>query len=95
MHSDGWQRHFFYRKASLTTTWKLRLALFLLVMLIGSMTREFWMLRIGQSLVCPEEIAPSDVLQILQIPKAAHDPRVRMPWKIQQEVADFMCDHFA
>ena len=59
-----WQRHFFYRKASLKTTWQLRLALLLLVMLLGSVTRGFWMLRIGQSLVCTEESGPSDAILV-------------------------------
>ena len=45
-------------------TWKLRLALLLLVLLLGWVTRGFWMLRIGQSLVCPEEIAPSDAILV-------------------------------
>jgi len=55
-----WQRHFFYRKVSVKTTWKFRLALLLLVMLLVYATRGFWMLRIGQSLVCPEEMGQSD-----------------------------------
>src|SRR5215831_1451564 len=59
-----WQRHFFYRKESLKTTWKFRLALLMLVILLVSVTRGFWMLRIGQSLVCTEEIRPSDVLLV-------------------------------
>lgn len=59
-----WQRHFFYRKASVKTTWKLRLALLLLVILLVSVTRGFWMLRIGQSLVCTEEIGPSDSILV-------------------------------
>ena len=46
----------------LKTTWKLRLALLLLLLLLGSLTRGFWMLRIEQSLVCPEQMAPSDAL---------------------------------
>src|SRR6266581_283473 len=57
-----WQRHFFYRKESIKTTWKFRLALLILVMLLVSVTRGFWMLKIGQSLVCTEEISPSDVI---------------------------------
>src|SRR5437870_2342545 len=61
-HGSQWQRHFFYRKVVLKTTWKLRLALLLLLLLLGSVTRGFWTLRIGQSLVCPEEIVPSDVI---------------------------------
>jgi hypothetical protein len=36
----------------------------MLVMLFMSVTRGFWMLRIGQSLVCTEEISPSDVILV-------------------------------
>src|SRR5215510_5137499 len=65
MHRESpWQRHFFYRKESLKTTWKFRLALLILVMLLVSVTREFWILKIGQSLVCTEEISPSDVILV-------------------------------
>jgi hypothetical protein len=59
-----WSRHFFYRKESIRTTWKCRLALLLLIMLLVSVTRGFWMLKIGQSLVCAEEIRPSDVILV-------------------------------
>ena len=59
-----WQRHFFYRKESLKATWKFRLALLMLIVLLVSVTRGFWMLRLGQSLVCTEEIAPSDVILV-------------------------------
>lgn len=59
-----WQRHFFYRKESIKTTWKCRLAFLMLVMLLMSVTRGFWMLRIGQSLVCTEEMSPSDVILV-------------------------------
>jgi hypothetical protein len=61
---SSWQRHFFYRKESIKTTWKFRLELFMLVMLLMSMTRGFWMLQIGQSLVCTEEMSPSDVILV-------------------------------
>jgi len=33
-------------------------------MLLVSLTREFWVLRIGQSLVCAEEMRPSDILLV-------------------------------
>jgi hypothetical protein len=59
-----WQRHFFYRKESIKTTWKFRLVLLMLVMLSVSVTRGFWMLRIGQSLVCAEDMSPSDVILV-------------------------------
>jgi len=59
-----WYQHFFQRKAVLKTTWKLRLGLPVLLLLLGSVTHGFWTLRIGQSLVCPEEIAPSDAILV-------------------------------
>jgi hypothetical protein len=59
-----WQRHFFSRKESPKTTWKFRLALLLLGVLLVSVTRGFWILRIGQSLVCAEEMRPSDVILV-------------------------------
>jgi hypothetical protein len=63
-HGSKWQRHFFSRKESIKTTWKFRLALLLLGMLLASVTRGFWMLRIGQSLMCAEEMRPSDVILV-------------------------------
>jgi hypothetical protein len=59
-----WQRHFFPGKKALKTTWKFGLALLLLGVLLVFVTREFWILRIGQSLVCADEIRPSDVLLV-------------------------------
>jgi hypothetical protein len=63
-HGSQWQRHFVYRTTSLKTTWKLRLALLILVLLTGSVTHRFWMLHIGQSLVCTEEMAPSAIILV-------------------------------
>jgi hypothetical protein len=62
--SSKWQRYFFSRKESVKRTWKFRLVLLLLGVLLVSVTRGFWMLRIGQSLVCVEEVRPSDVLLV-------------------------------
>jgi hypothetical protein len=59
-----WRRHFFYRKESVKTTWKFRLALFMLVIFLVSVTHGFWSLWVGQSLVCAEEIRPSDILLV-------------------------------
>jgi hypothetical protein len=58
-----WQRHFSIRK-SRSRRREFRLALLMLVMLLVSVTRGFWMLRIGQNLVCTEEISPSDVILV-------------------------------
>ena len=55
---------FFSKQGSIKTTWKSRLAPLLLGMLLVSVTRGFWMLRIGQSLVCAEGIRPSDIILV-------------------------------
>src|SRR5437867_10885464 len=60
----NWQRHFFYRKESIKTTWKLRLAILILVILTVSATQGFWVSRIGQSLVSTEEIRQSDIILV-------------------------------
>jgi hypothetical protein len=44
--------------------WKLRLALLLLVILIILVTREFWSMRIGQSLICAEQLGHSDLILV-------------------------------
>src|SRR5262249_54056298 len=49
---------------STKTRWKVGLVLLLLGMLLVSVKRGFWMLRIGQSLVCAEEIRPSDIILV-------------------------------
>src|SRR5437867_7260071 len=64
MRQSNWQRHFFYKKESIKTTWKLRLGILILVILIGSATRGFWTSRIGRSLVCAEEIDQSDIILV-------------------------------
>jgi hypothetical protein len=57
-----WRRHFFYTKASIRTTWKLRVATLIVVILTGVLTRGFWAAEIGRSLVCTGELAPSDMI---------------------------------
>jgi hypothetical protein len=59
---SGWQRHIFYRKESLRTTWKLRLAVILLPVLVLGGTRGFWSKKISQTLTCVEQSRPSDSL---------------------------------
>ena|SRR2546422_3867183 len=61
---SNWQRHFLHRKESIKTTWKFRLGVLILVILIGSLTRGFWVPTIGQSLVCMEAVGPSDVIVV-------------------------------
>jgi uncharacterized SAM-binding protein YcdF (DUF218 family) len=59
-----WQGLLFNRQESIKMTWKLRLAILMFVILMASVTRGVWILRIGQSLVCPEEIGQSDLILV-------------------------------
>src|SRR6266571_3937497 len=65
----NWRRHLFSRKETVRTTWKLRFALLIIVLLVFSVTRGFWALTIAQSLVCEEEIRVSDVVFIENLDK--------------------------
>jgi hypothetical protein len=60
----AWRRHLFYTRTSTRATWKLRLAVLALVVLAASATRGLWTARIGRSLVCAEEVAPSDLILV-------------------------------
>src|SRR2546428_680217 len=62
--ASGWRRHFVYRSESLKTTWKCRLAILIFVILIASLTRGFWIPSLGKSLMCTEEVGPSDVILV-------------------------------
>ena len=59
-----WRRHFFYTKASIRTTWKLRAAVVVVLVLTGFLTRGLWVSQIGRSLVCVEDLAPSDAILV-------------------------------
>src|SRR5438128_9366744 len=59
-----WRSYFFYTKESIRTTWKLRVAALVVVILTGVLTRGFWVSQIGRSLVCVEDLAPSDVILV-------------------------------
>ena len=61
------QRHLFQRKESIKTTWKLRLAIVLLPLLVISMTRNVWGMSIGRSLTCTETIGRSDIILVENI----------------------------
>ncbi len=58
------RRHFFYTKNSIKTTWKLRVAMLVVVILTGALTRGFWVSQIGRSLVCAEDLSPSHVILV-------------------------------
>src|SRR5215831_15414654 len=60
----AWQQHFFYTRTSTRTTWKFRLAVLISVVPILMATRGFWSVQIGRSLVCKEDVAPSDLILV-------------------------------
>ena len=53
-----------YRKESLTTTWACRLLVVMLVGLVVVVTRTLWVPGIGRSLVCAEDVGPSDAILV-------------------------------
>jgi hypothetical protein len=57
-----WYRHLVYRKESWKTTWKLRLSVLALGFLIIWGTRNYWSVRLAESLVCKRETPQSDAL---------------------------------
>ena len=58
----AWRHHFAHTRTATRPTWKLRLAVLALVVLVVAATRGIWTAPLGRSLVCPEEVAPSDIL---------------------------------
>jgi len=59
-----WTRHFFYRAERTRTTWKFRIALVAFLLAATWLTRGWWTVAIGRSLVCQENLAPSDAILI-------------------------------
>ncbi len=59
-----WTEHLFYRAERLRSTWKLRLGLLTLVVLIAWALSGWWMASIGRSLVCESNPAPSDAILV-------------------------------
>ena len=95
-----WGRHFFYRRVCLKTTWKLRVGALVLAILAVAATREFWIAHVGRSLVCAQELAPSDIILIenfdpnyvlferaAQLEKAGLAPRTMVPVQAARDPA--------
>jgi len=61
---QNWRRHFFYTKESIRTTWTFRVATLVVILLTAVSTRGCWLPQIGRSLVCVEDIAPSDAILV-------------------------------
>jgi hypothetical protein len=95
-----WHRHFFYRKQVVKTTWKFRLLVLLVLSALVILPRGFWARKIGQSLVCAEQVVPSDALVLenfdisylvferaRNLKKAGIAPRVLIPTEGDSPVA--------
>jgi hypothetical protein len=61
---SGWAGFFVYRKESLTTTWKCRLLVILVLGILVASTRGFWISTIAGSLICTPDVQPSDVIVV-------------------------------
>ena len=59
-----WTRHFYYRSVHTRTTWKFRVGLIALVLLVGWLTRGWLSAAVASSLVCEADAAPSDAILV-------------------------------
>ena len=62
--SESWRRFAFRRKERLVTTWKFRILLVMCGSLLVSATRGSWIPATAQSLICREDIRPSDLILV-------------------------------
>jgi hypothetical protein len=60
----AWHRHLVYTRTSTRTTWKLRLAVLAVLVVTVAATRGVWTAWVGKSLVCTEDVAPSDLILV-------------------------------
>ncbi len=60
----SWRRHLFYTRQCVKTTWKLRLGVLVVAALTLASTSPFWTSAIARSLVCAQDVAPSDLILI-------------------------------
>lgn len=63
-YSRPWHRHFFYRRQSLRTTWKFRLAILTSLLLVPSLSRSLWAPAFARSLTCEEQVGVSDAILV-------------------------------
>jgi uncharacterized SAM-binding protein YcdF (DUF218 family) len=61
---QGWRRWLVVRKETVRTTWTLRLALLVLVVVLVPATRDVWAPWVGWSLVCRDETGPAEAILI-------------------------------
>ena len=57
-----WMRHVVYRKESVRTTWKFRVGVALACVFLLPLTQGIWAPRLGNSLVCTEQIRHVDAI---------------------------------
>jgi len=82
--------------------WRFRLGVLLTVMLAASVTRSFWLMKIGQSLTCTEQVSRSDVIVVenldpdyllferaASVHKAGFARRVLVPVQVSHESAQW------
>src|SRR5262245_44634769 len=60
----AWRQHLLCTRTSTRATWKLRLAVLAVLVLVAAGTRNFWTVQLARSLVCREEVVPSDVILV-------------------------------
>jgi len=60
----SWLRHLFYTRQCVKTTWKLRLGIVVVAALAMASTSRIWTSAIARSLVCAQDVAPSDLILI-------------------------------
>src|SRR5256885_8432725 len=71
------RRHFFYTKESTKTTWKLRAATLVFVILTGVLTRGLWVSLIGRSEEHTSELqSPCNLVCRLLLEKKKKSPRL-------------------
>jgi hypothetical protein len=60
----SWRQHLFYTRQCVKTTWKLRLGVLVVAALTLASTSRIWTSAIARSLVCAQDVAPSDLILI-------------------------------
>ena len=68
--SRMWYRHGVVRRTAYRTTWKLRLVVLLLLVLLVAGSRTLWVPVIGKSLVCNADLQKSDAIVVLDFDPA-------------------------
>ena len=59
-----WTRHIIHRSVRTRTTWRFRLGLLALLLLMAWSTRGWWSVAVAESLVCDANAAPSDAILV-------------------------------